>query len=136
MRRGLKFLAVAGIISLITTACTVTFLPEEADSDSSRNSSTSRTVSPKPVARPDRPNVPDFPHDEILTYNCDGGRLLVRYTSNDSAEVFADGWQELTRTTSRDGWFVYKDSRHEWYAQRSQGLLRRDGSDLMTGCRL
>lgn len=136
MHKGFKLLLTAAAITLLTTACTITFSPDELESAPAQPAP-SRSVNPRPVSPPSSPQaVPTFPRNEVLTYNCDGGRLLVKYTSNDSAEVFADGWQNLSRTTSRDGWFVYKDSNHEWYAQGRQGLLRRDGKDLMTGCRL
>lgn len=140
MTRTIKIMLGTLAASVLLTACTVVFEPEAVPGQIAGNRPAPRpvqNVTPRPSPTPVQPGaVPNFKLNEIQTYNCDGGRLLVKYTSNDSVEVFADGWQNLSRTTSRDGWFVYKDSSHEWYAQGRQGLLRRDGKDLMTGCRL
>jgi len=139
MNRFIKTILGLAAAVVLLTACTVVFEPDELHNEKAGNRDAPKpveNVTPRPRPTPSRPAVPNFPLNETQTYSCEGGRLLVKYTSNDSVEVFADGWQELTRTTSRDGWFVYKDSKHEWYAHRDRGLLRRDGKDLMTDCRL
>lgn len=134
----LKLLSVAAAFALFLSGCTLTIMPAE-DETPVRQTEPGRVTTPVqsgPV--PTTPQVvPNFPHDTVITYACSGGRLLVRYTSNESAQIFdAGAWHTLTRTVSADGHFVYRDDTYSWHARRSEGFLLRNGAPHASDCKI
>lgn len=128
IKRTLTFLTAAAAVVLLG-ACTLTITPEPLDSPPSPQTS-SPSESPRPVQA-----VPGYPHNETLTYQCSNSRLLVRYTSNDSAQVFYNGWENLTRTITTSGHWVYRNSDFTWYASGRTGYLEQHGTVVRSDCR-
>lgn len=120
--------------ALLLTGCTLTITPEEANNRPPPQTEPGRVVPPTPTA----PQVvPNYPLNQVLEYSCDGGRLLVRYTSNESAQVYHSGeWQTLTRTVNMNDYFVYRDQSYSWYARGDSGYLEWNGVVTAGNCKL
>src|SRR5690625_2234490 len=103
------FTLVAGAVAVVFLgACTLTIVPEPVDYQPAQTSPRP-APSPSPTPTP-VPEVPSFPHNETLTYQCSNARLLVRYTGYDSAQIYYNGWESLTRSISTSGRWVYRNS--------------------------
>lgn len=135
----LKIVSLFAVLSFALASCTLTFETHQ-DEVPPRQTEPGRTVTPAPTPSPTPTSarvVPNFPQDEVLTYVCEGGRLLVRYTSTDSVQVFdAGSWHTLTRTTSQDGHFVYRDTSYTWHARHNVGFLEFNGAPHASDCQL
>src|SRR5699024_5969051 len=122
--RILYYLSAAAAATLLS-ACTVTFTPENDSSNKQPTQTPNRVVRPTPKPTPSNP---DFKSDTVYEYQCEGGRLFVRYPSNDSAEVYDAGdWHTLSRRSNKDGYFRYRDSSYEWLARDDEGELTKNG---------
>lgn len=135
-----KLLSIVSLIAVAFTlsACTITFLPEEADPNVPAPTQTRPApTTPAPsTPRPPSNIVPTFPIGQVLQYQCTDARLLVEYTSNDSARVNFNGWNNLTRSTIRDGWFTYANADFTWFANGKDGFLMRGNEIVRRDCRL
>ncbi len=133
-----KLIPALAVFALLLTGCTLTITPEEASSAPPRQTEPGRPIVTAPAPTPSAPQVvPNFAHNQLYEYSCDGGRLLVRYTSNESAQVFHTGaWQSLTRTVNMDGHFVYRDDSYSWYARGNTGYLELNGVVNAANCRI
>lgn len=130
----LKLIPVFAVAALILSSCALTIEPLEESTP--RQTEPGRITAPAPT--PATPQVvPNFPHNSVIEYGCAGGRLLVRYTSNESAEIFDAGtWHALTRTINMDGHFVYRDDTYSWHARGQTGFLERNGVPHASDCRI
>lgn len=129
----LSLLAPLGL-TLLLSACTVTFLPEEQPApEASRPTSTPTRVNPRPAPAP-RPAVPNFRLNTNLEYRCSNASMAVRYTSNDAVRILYGDWINLTRSTSRDGWFVYRNADYTWYAKGHDAYLEHNGKTVRSDC--
>lgn len=121
-------------VTLLLGACTLT-ITGEADPVPTRTPppSTTPSPSPSPTTPPGR-ITPNFPIGQIIQYQCDDARLLVEYTSTDSARVNFNGWNNLTRSVMHDGWFTYTNADYTWYAFGDDGYLRRGNEVVRRNC--
>lgn|SRR5690625_3731989 len=136
MTKRLMTLVASAAAVLLLGACTLTISPEPLDSP--QPSQTSPRPAPKPSPTPSpapTPTVPNFPLNENLTYQCTDARLVVRYTSNDSAQIFYNGWENLTRSISTSGRWVYRNDDFAWHASGRTGFLERNGVEVRSDCR-
>ena len=127
MRKHIWSIALLLSGTLFLSACTLT-IHGEADPVQPR-SAPIHTPAPTPT-----PSVPGYPHNETITYTCSNARLAVRYTSNESAQVYYGDWQNLTRTVSQDGYFVYRNSDYSWHARGRTGFLQFQGNTVRSDC--
>ncbi len=125
--------------SLLLAGCTVTFTGEAEPVTVRPTPAPTPTPTPTPSPSPSpapspSPITPSFPLNESITYSCTNARMVVRYPSNDSAQVFYGEWLTLTRTVSQDGWFVYRDSDYAWFARGNEGYLQYQGDTVRSRC--
>ncbi len=134
MKKTFSVLA-AGLLAVVLSACTLTITgetePVTVRPAPALVASPTPTPAPGPVVL-----VPSYPLNESMTYLCTNARLVVRYTSNDSARVFYGEWIDLTRSVMDDGWFTYKNADYTWYARGNQGYLEQNGRTVRSNCTL
>lgn len=130
----IKVLAPLFASLFLLAGCALTITPVET-SQPPRQTVPDRTVAATPVTQTGQRVIPNYPHNQTIEYRCDGGRLLVRYTSNESAQVYdAGAWQTLTRTVNMDGHFVYRDDNYSWHARGKTGFLLHDDITVAANC--
>lgn len=130
-KRFLTIIAGAAAV-LFLGACTLTITPDPLDGPPP--SQTAPRPAPSPSPTPVE-TVPNFRLNESITYQCTDSRLLVRYTSNDSAQVFYNDWQNLTRSVSTSGNWVYRNDEFAWHASGRTGFLERNDVVVRSDCR-
>lgn len=132
-----KIWSIASIlaVTLLLGACTLT-ITGEADPVPTRTQPVNRPAptTPTPVNVPPSRVVPNFPTGQVIQYQCTDARLLVEYTSNDSARVNFNGWNNLTRSVITDGWFTYTNADYTWHAFGKEGYLKRGDEIVRRNC--
>ena len=135
----LKLFPALAAFAILLTSCTLTITPEEAQPKPVPQTQPGRTVTAQP--EPTRPvtsrPVPQLARDQVLEYNCDGGRLLVRYSGDETAQVYHSGaWQTLTLTSHTRGYYVYSSEHYNWFARGNGGYLEWNGAVSAGDCSL
>ncbi len=131
-----KIWSIASIlaVTLVLSACTLTITgeadPVPTQTQPPRTAPVRTTPTPVTPARV----VPNFPLNQVIQYQCTDARLLVEYTSNDSARVNFNGWNNLTRSVIVDGWFTYTNADYTWHAFGNQGYLKRGDEIVRRNC--
>ncbi len=129
MLKRVMSITAALLTTLIVAGCTLTVTP-----DPHGTANTSPTpVTTRPTPTPSHP-VPSYPLNETLIYLCSNARLQVRYTSTDSVQVFYGDWQNLTRSITTGGEWIYRNSEFTWHASGNTGYLEQNGVVVRSNC--